>query len=330
MNNEELKIASKLLDDFGNSIDNRSIVFLTIWEDVFPKILEWHFDVWQKEYALLIKKEKQLDKWSTYSDISRRLDEIIERIENRSLKERESSMFFNYFKKHAEKYKKEMVKGESNKYYYFESLFAVFYREFFKTITDSPENFDIWEHNFPEEWKITVGSLKNEENIISRASLNEFLRWAQNRIWQEDKKEIDYDLDNITSNLFPDASPHLWASILIFIFSTYGENRVKSVIERPWNFGHFGRMRIFSGFPEESKEDSNRRIDEEISSAEDNERKNTFELAYLLFSHEFSEEKLYKYINELKELKYKQDDIKENRRLRLLNMFEEMIKFKYT
>ena len=60
--------------------------------------------------------------------------------------------------------------------------------------------------------------------------------------------------------------------------------------------------------------------------AEEAEKKNTFELAYLLFKENFSKENLEKYIKSLQELKYKENSEKENKRLELLNIFNEMMK----
>ncbi|GAH76528.1 unnamed protein product, partial [marine sediment metagenome] len=50
-----LEITSKLLNDFYNFINKRSIILLVVPENAFPKILEWHFKVWQNKY-IYIKK----------------------------------------------------------------------------------------------------------------------------------------------------------------------------------------------------------------------------------------------------------------------------------
>lgn len=205
-------------------------------------------------------------------------------------------------------------------------MFSIFYRVFFDTIESSPERFDIWEHYFPRKWKITKKNLTSEENVISRISLHNFLNWVQERIWQT-KEDFDGNLDDVASNLFPEVEPILWAGILTFVFSPYGENRVKSVIERPWNFGFVGRMRMYSGYPENNKEE--KEMSEAIFSAEKIEVNKTFELAYLLFPDQFSRENLEKYINDLEELKYDKGSKEEKKRLRLLDIFKKMLKYKY-
>jgi len=322
--NKNLKTISKLLSDFYNFINNRSTAFLVIPEDAFPKILKWHFEIWQKEYELSGKKDK-LGERSNYSEISRILNDIFNNIEERSLKERMAYSFFEHFKKHVKDCKKVLLKdADKQDYYkrYIDSLFTIFCRVFFENIEKSPEKYDIWEFCFLEEWKITKNNLENKENIISRTSLNTFLQWAQVRILQA-KEDFDRDLDEVSSNLFSELEPTLWAMFLIFIFSGY---RVKSVIERSRNFGFIGRVRIYSGDIANSKEESRRKRDEAMQLAEEAEMKNTFELACLLFKEKFSKDNLEKYIKSLQELKYKENPEKENRRLELLNIFNEMMK----
>ena len=328
--NENLKTISKLLNDFYNSINKRSIAALN--EDIFPKILDWHFNFWRKENELLDKKlldkKGKSDKWSNYSEISRILNDIFDNIEECSLKERMAYSFFDHFKKHAEHYKKELVERNKTRHHYIDSLFGIFCRVFFENIEKSSEKHDIWEFCFPEEWKITKNNLENKENIISKILLKKYVQWAQVRIIQA-KEDLDWDLDNISRNLFPEVGPILWAMILIFIFSPYGDNRMKSIIERPWTFGLMGRFRIYSGDIANSKEESRRKMDEAMQLAGEAETKNTFELACLLFKEKFSKDNLEKYIKSLKELdpEYKKDPDKEKKRLELLNTFREMLKF---
>ncbi len=327
---KNLKTISKLLNDFYNIINNRSIAFLVIPEDVFPKILDWHFKVWQKEYELLDKKlldkKGKLDKWSNYSEISRILNDILSNIEERSLIERGSYSFFNYFKKHAEHYKKELVERNKTHYYYIDSLFNIFCRVFFENIEKSSEKHDIWKHYFPEEWKIKKSNY--EKNIITRKLCIKFLQWARD-IVLDDKKEFARGLGNVSSNIFPDVEPSLWIIILLlFVFSHYKDNRMKMKslieIEHSWDFGPIWRVRIRD--LSNSNEESIRKMDK---TADEAETKNTFKLACLLFREQFSKENLEKYIKSLKELEpeYKEEPEKEKKRLYFLYAFNKMLKF---
>ena len=309
MMKDNLIIASKLLGDFNNFIDKRSTVFLTWSDKTLDSVLQWHFEVWKKEQYLI--QDKKLDEWSMYSELSRSMDSMFRKIEIRALKERASYSFFNKLKNHAEKCKKESVSSR----FYNESLFDSFYQVFFQNIYDAPERVDILEHYFPGEWKITKSNLQNSENIISKISFNNFWNWASHRIWQT-SKENDFPLDDVSRNLFPDVDPILWAKILIFIISPYGEDRLRSVIETPWNFGFMGRVKVYSG-PQE----------DEIRKMYRKEEINTFDLSYFLFKEQFSKINLESYIKSLEQLSYPKESVEESKRLRLHYLFTRMLDF---
>ena len=314
---ENLKTTSKLLNEFYNSIDQRSMAALN--EDILPEVLNWHFNFWRKEKEFsdkkFLDKKAKLDRWSSYSEISRTLENIFNNIEERSLKEGVGySSFFDHFKRHAEYYKKEFVEGNN----YIDFLFDIFCRVFFGSIERSPKKHDIWKHYFPEDWKVKRDNF--EKNIISKSLCKEFLTWVRDMLL-DDKKEFSRDLGGISLNLFPEVEPSLWINILLlFVFSHYRDNRMKMEsiirIEHSWNFGFIGRVRI--GDNEES-----------LKKIEEAEIKNTFELAFQLFKEQFSKDNLEKYIESLEELstEYKKDLDKEKKRLRILDAFSEMLKF---
>jgi len=119
----------------------------------------------------------------------------------------------------------------------------------------------------------------------------------------------------------------VWSKILIFVFPSYGGSRIQSIIERKWNFGSIGRVRTYSGSPEESEQEFHSKFDEIVKSETEKEKKNTFELASLLFKDQFSKENLQKYLEELDKLTYQKDSEEEYKRLSLLNIFSEMLGF---
>lgn len=310
MMKDNLIIASKLLSDFSNFMGNRSTTFLTRIEGLLSNILEWHFEVWKKEQNYL-GKEGKVEIWGIYGELSRTLDSIFRQIETRSLKERASFSFFEGLKKHAEKYKNESVSAR----FYIESLFNTFYQVFFQLIYDTPERFDIWNHYFPNEWKVTKSNLQNPENITTRIALKNFFEWAPKRIWKS-KEEKDFSLNDVSSNLFPEVDPILWAKMLIFIFSPYGENRLRSVIQKPWNFGFIGRVKVYFGDGEE-----------DIRKEYEEDEIRTFELAYFLFKKEFSMINLKSYIETLEKLSFPEESEEERKRLILLSLFTKMLSF---
>jgi hypothetical protein len=307
---DNLIIASKLLGDFNNFLDNRSSLFLIRMDGMFANILEWHFKLWKNEHEYL-GQEGKIEEWGLYGDLSRTLNSIFRQIETRALKERDSFLFIRRLEKHTNEYKKEVVSSR----YYIESLFRTFYQVLFQNISEAPDRFDIWEHYFPKEWKITLSNLQKSENLVSRISLKNFFEWADGRFLQA-SKEKDFSLNDVVNNLFPEVDPILWSRILTFVMSSYGENRVRSVIERPWNIGFVGRVKILSGFQED-----------ELSRSYEIDEINTFELAYFLFKKEFTTRNLEDYIKSLEQLSYPQESPEADKRDELLHLFTKMLAF---
>lgn len=318
-----LKITSKLLNDFYNYISKRSIFLLLEPNITFTRILEWHFKIWQNKYIYIKKylggKDKSKSSFN-YSEILRVLDSILSNIEERSFKEAEAFSFFIHFKKHAEKYKDELV-GNGNKHYYISYLFDLFYRVFFKNVEkiNFSEKQVIWDQCFPKEWKISKTNLTDKENkLFSNLSLRCFLNWALHRISQA-KEEKDFVLGEVSSNLFPEVEPNLWTKFLVFVFSG-SRDRVKLAIEKPWDFGPISRVIFYS--TEEDEE-----IDKKIFEDMKQEKQKTYELACLLFKKEFSKENLKQYIKEIKDLKYIKGSDEENEKIEWLDIFNGMLKY---
>ena len=317
---EKLKATSKLLEDFNAFVDNRSTIFLAILPEFFPKILEWHFAIWEKEYTLLSKKDK-LTEWGNYNEISRALDSILKKVMERTLKEGHSFSFFKSFKTHIEKYKEKFVAGEGDKkFYYVESVVPIFYLTLVESIKTSPEKHDIWDHYFPPAWKITKENIQKQENYVSRVLLNNFLEWARSRFWDSaDKEKYDDVLDEIASNLFPSVEPILWAKLLTLLMRPWGDDdRVKLLVEKGANFGFASR--IFSGFVVSEGKMMNEWHDQ-MSSQENA----TIELALFLFSQHLTKEHLSNFLTDLNKLEYDKKSKEELRRKDYITIFEKMI-----
>jgi len=321
-----LKIISKLLNDFYNSINDRSISALQT-EIVFTRILEWHFKIWKNDYIFIGKytDNKNINKvksFLNYGEVLRVLDSILENIEGRSLTVHTAFPFFIVFKKHAEKYKDELVENV-NKHFYIRYLFEHFYRVFFKNIEkiDSSEKDFIWDECIPKEWKISKTNFEDKESILfSSLSLESFLKWARDRITQA-TEEKDFILGEVSTNLFPEVEPNLWAKFLVFRFSG-SKNRVKLAIEKPWNFGFISRIKMY---PIEigNREMYEKKFEEDSKK----EMQKTYELTCYLFKKEFSKENIKVYIKEIENLKYPIELPEENRRLKLLYIFKEILSY---
>ncbi|MBF0539873.1 MAG: hypothetical protein HQK91_00285 [Nitrospirae bacterium] len=309
----ESNLISKLLGDFNNFINNRSTVFLII--ELFPKVLDWHFEIWKKEHLLTGQKEQEGD-WVNYSIISDYLDSILKKTEERALKEGDSYSFFSKFKIHAENHSTEFTTG----FYYIESLMDIFYHVFFEQIHSSPKRYNIWSHYFPKEWKFTKVNLeKNDRDNIAWRSLNIFLQWAPGRIERSSQEtEPDNILDYTSSNLFPEVDPILWAKILTLCMRSWTNNeRMKSLVEGKRNFGIMGRPMAYTFLSEE-------KLNEQRSKKMELEEDKTFELALYLFEDFLTKDNLNSFIDDLGKLKY-EDDIIEKERNSYIAIFEKMI-----
>lgn len=309
-----------LIKDFKDFLQNRSNFFLTVYEEVHSKILEWHFKAWKSKYEYSHKTDG-LKEVASYGNILRMLESIIESTEKQVLKGKIFFSFFECLKKHVEEYKEEKIEDKNKRTHrYIESLFHIFYQVFFENIKDAPEKYDIWEYYFPKEWKITKDNLEDKDNYVSRISLDQFLGWAYPRI---QRPAVDYDeiLEDAIKNLFPEVDTITWSRILLFVCTPHDpDNRVKSVIEREWNFGFSGRGYVsFIGDKKEFEKEFKEYIQQQV--------RNALELALFRFVKQFEKENLKRYIEELKKLesKYGDDSKEEGHRLRLLDILEKML-----
>jgi len=177
----------------------------------------------------------------------------------------------------------------------------------------------LWDQCFPKEWKITKNNLVDKENkLFSNLSLRCFLNWALHIIIQA-KKEKAFVLGQVSSNLFMEVEPNLWAKFLVFLLSG-SKDRVKLAIEKPWDFDFIDKVTFYPG--EISNEEMVKKMSEDIEIA----KQKTFELAHYIFK-EFSKENITKYVKEIEKLKYPIESPEENRRLELLNIFKQMLSY---
>jgi hypothetical protein len=307
-NINKLNHAFKLLADFSLFLNKRSLFFLIVDREVFPKFLGWHYGVWKKEKELL-KKEKKIMLWSSYSELGRILDEVLNKIEERSLSDRNrlaSSDLFEHIKNQLKSIKNEKYLGD---------FFEMFYGTFFDVISRNELMSIDWDF-FPDNWKVTLKKIKAGE-LMPRLTLNAYIRLFLDKI--NNKQDMDYKLDDITVNLFPEIDPISWSRILLFIFSGYDpNNRIKSLVNRFWSVGNLGRCRTYSF-------SSDLEVNEHIINDSKIERENTFALAVLLFKDRLSKD-IKKYIREAKELKFDKSSKEEDKRIGILNILIEIEK----
>jgi len=326
LNKEKLDLLNKYFSGFFSSMNNRSLSSI-FFSDIFKGLLEWHYSIWDKETTLLSQDDKDLDTWSLYSQALAKLDAVLGSITDRVLSEGDmvTFYFFDQFPKHVEKYKeKKILVKVGSEHSYADYIMTHFYRVFFSKIANSPNNFNIWDTYFPKNWCVTSNPFLNNkpENIAPRITLSRFIEWAQTRISSAQKKEWDKDLDDVTENIFPGADPVRWSKILIFVLSSFDpKNRVSSVISRPWNFGFASRPRVYSGYEEDDKK-FQEKFSNYLQSAEESEKKSTYQLALALFGgNVFTHPNLELFIQEAEKLEYIAGSDEEKKRMALLEIF---------
>jgi hypothetical protein len=105
----DLRTLVALMNDFSNSLDNRSPYFVSIFKEVFSKILDWNLKVWKLQWQSFDKKTDDRTYWYQLSDI---LENTIRKIGQQAIKQKHfffTVSFLADFQKHLESNKKETV-----------------------------------------------------------------------------------------------------------------------------------------------------------------------------------------------------------------------------
>lgn len=312
----DISTIAKLLTDFSSLSEKRSINFLVNLEEVFPKILEWNFIAW-KQHWLNWKNEEKRKEWLSWFELSHTFDTLITRIGERSFEKHQfmfSVAFLKHFQAHVNFRKDEYVVIEGNKRYYMTDLFRLFYNVLFKFVETAglAEKEYFWSV-FPKEWKITKKDFFN----LARLSYNNFMGWARSRII--DNRESDLILNEITQNLFPEVDIRTWSRILIFVFSPYGENRVKSVIDRNWSFGYRIRTIVSSG------EYSPEEVYQQITAEDKTKIEKAYELGLFLYKSISTKKMLNEYKADARKLKYRPNTSEGRKKKELLEIFDGLL-----
>jgi hypothetical protein len=306
-----------ILNDFSNSLDNRS-TFFVINKEVF-QVLEWNLIVWKLMWQNWQKKSDDRTDWF---ETSRILDSIIRKIASLTLKEQYffSTIFLKNFQKHLEAHKRESIPIEEKTRFYVEDMLRIFYQILFEfeDVANYSEKDYMWSQ-FPNKWKITKENLIDKENLFSRISRHEFLQWTMQRLTV--KRDTDLQLNDLSINLFPEVEPATWARILIFVLSPYNpENRVNSIIAVRRSFG-YDMKAAFVSF---SEGDLKKQLESEMLQKEADRARalqNTYEFAAFLFPNIFTKENLKSFIQEATDLKYPENSMEEHNRQEFLEIF---------
>ncbi len=305
----ELELAIQLSQTYVNDIEKRDR--FSIGYEVLPKVFEWNEKLWagEKSWLKSYDTEKRIQKiffqnhfptfraWTLklYKKTNSKRDhfwnwnyfgrEFFQAITETLLKDGHGPyQLFSTFKKHVgesmEKLNKIKDEKEKQKYdRYITGLFASFCPTFFSKIDSASSNYEIWEHNFPAEWKI---SMVNTKSGIPLVILHEFLQWSRDRIFKDDKKsDFDKSLTEVINGIFLNIHSSLFTTFLMLFFST----EVKYAIEKEPNFYILGTSVSGFGSSEESKEERDKRLSEMMSARAESQKKETIHIILNFFSH---------------------------------------------
>ncbi len=257
--NEKYELAVTLAQTYEKNLDMRDR--FSIGYEILPKLFEWHEKFWEAEQGWLNRenyKEKTQKAFSSkYFPTFKKwvlsllnkgcavdnffwnwhyfLQKLFPAVSRILLQGgHEPYQLFTCFKKYIEgaEAKLEKIKDEDRKqqwWNYITGLFGSFCPVFFETIDTVPNNFDIWHHYFPGEWKIAS---VNSKGRIPRVILHEFLQWTQQRIFKEIPENYDKELTEVTNGIFPNAHHSLFPAFLTLLFSS----EIKYAVQKEPNF----------------------------------------------------------------------------------------------
>jgi hypothetical protein len=274
-----------LLDIFLSKLNLRSAQFVEEPDRLFEVILKWNYRLWSRYN---IERESHVRPyWPDAHRIMLTTTEIIKTIEDRALNNSRSFLTYQFFDKLKEHL------DACTELSYKKELYEPLCKHFFNIIKDAPTRYDVWHSYFPSEWKITIKNLK--DSPMARLTFQVYEGWAVERIFSGTDK-YDWNLEEVSRELFPDVDPIVWAPIIIFIYTpSFPDNSMRAAVEQRKSFGHMGRVHTWWGEEKDIEEISKKEL------------QNTIDLAFWLYSGLFTKESLERYLFDLNNLDYAVD-----------------------
>jgi len=317
----------KLKDRISNALNWKVFTPIKKLNDKIFSILLVHQDCfwqWQFFHEDFLKKVVEILLLNQHYTpfLFRELNGHIEKCEKKLLAQKEK----------YEKTKKDEDKDKIDFYRnYFSSVISSFCSIFFEKILEIPNRYAIWRHErtyFPGKWKITNSNIHSPDNFVSHVFLEEYMRWACERIetygYTEDDKDHDTELNEVTRGLFPNVSP-IFATFLIAFFTPKSVNgEMKDVIEWNWNLYVINIRHTFGG------DLSDEEIGQIFYERDKEERNEAIKLIFTIFGNDnfLTIVNLQKFQKELINLEkeLKDNKCKETRRKALLGLIDDLIK----
>jgi hypothetical protein len=304
---------SNMLLDFENNITNikPSLSYKSI-RYLLENMLSLYY-----EFSLLSEQITAKDNDSKlYFDMSRFYSrKIITDIEEITLENWQSEIFFSQLEKFVNKHLKE----EKTIKFLFQPPGIV------ETLFDNTDTDSF--NGFPRNWAITFETVE-ANNLISHILFYIFSEWAQDRLGEPIEKSSDMKAEIIAQNLFPDVELGILSNCFILLFSDRKDRPMEWAVKTEWGFGkipsYIGTVKFYYGEDlEKYQELINREIEER--------RNKTFVLIATLIKKGWilmqpsSLEILEKYKEELENLKFDEESPEEYTRKEYLKLVTKLI-----
>lgn len=305
---------SKLLDSYANNLELRNKTFLLVFDEFFPKILEWHQILWVKQYSEFGKTKttpKQVPSHHVFN-VDQTISKMIKYVTKEALVG-VNGRAYSYFKtleNHFDKYRDVQIEGAQHSYIYIK--YIPVYEDCLNLISKSQEAYNIWSDYFPHDWKITKENYK--QNVVTQEWYSRFISWSQEKIWKENK-EWNKELEEVSRELFPSVDPITWAKIYTFALMGHSETRVKKIIERGVSYGYGGR--VFTGSGDDFEKDFAALYEAEVNASLD--------LALFLFGRVYTEKNLNNWLIELNNHNYEENSNEFKRKVVWTQIFKRLL-----
>ena len=318
---KDFEAATNLLLDFHSNLPNRNEYGLIL--NYMPKTLDILLNL--SELSAPQQNNKNVD--LLYKDQAYEvIFETVIDIEKLSIENNLTSFFYHSLKEFIDHLEKEEV-----------GIIEDFYDQICKTLFEEITTKELTDEKvfdgFPNEWKITIDTVKPP---IPFESLNVFpFIWFQNffeltfsRIHEKNQIFPDRQVETISKNLFPDIQRKIISSFFTALFSDGEEKPAEWIINTKWRFGKFQTIGAFGVINSDMES-----VGQNIMQKLENLKQETYSLIIFLIENgwfRFDKESIIELLEKLKadfeNLKFEEKTAEEAKRLEYLEMINELLK----
>ncbi len=222
---EYFELSIRLLKNYLKDIEKRNEILIT--NNIFPNLLQWGEKGWNNRN----KKDRELN-FPPYS-IDSYYNDFFVKIVTYILKSNHRIMLFKDFGEFVDKMTKKMEKEqEYQKTHHglYKTIIHNFCFAFFDLVSRSRGDsygWELWEGDYPKTWTINYCRLQNNDIFIIQI-LNNYFDWIRENLNKNAISGINNQINELSVNLFPTASPSTFGCFLNFVFN-YNDRDIESL-----------------------------------------------------------------------------------------------------